>query len=319
MIQSVTNSNSDVRSIAQAIFNKNRLAFRYRRGEVARQARYFAPAYRDFILKVINNNSLKITDDHKDSYTMDIDENESPSYKRKRKIKVVSNIRDIDALPHELGHAADFWFGRDISLSTTVLVDGNKTLYDVFAEEFEEKHEEIYEVVMNEYKHIIDSTIKEGAYQILSKKMPRYCLLLSIEPDFKDKRTTKERRGLQRELDESGFTEVYYQFVMKSCYQTLNTKYAPILDALSARHNFSGFFLIQHSSEYYDLDDNRLVFEFFANLFGAKVTGKHAYVDHLIKYLPRSFNAFERLFVIFYDHIQNNKKFNDVKTKKELN
>ena len=34
-----------------------------------------------------------------------------------------------------------------------------------------------------------------------------------------------------------------------------------------------------------------------------------------MKYLPKSFAAFEKLFNIFYEHIQNNKKFTDVNVK----
>ena len=53
--------------------------------------------------------------------------------------------------------------------------------------------------------------------------------------------------------------------------------------------------------------------EFFANVFEAKVTSKHQQFDSLMKFLPKTFNAFEELFAIVYDHIQNNKRFTDVK------
>lgn len=313
MTVSVETSNQDVKMIANAIFSKNKLGFRHRWPYLKKQALHFSPSYRDFILKVIQNSSLKIINSYSYSYIEEDDDYIHPSFTRKRKNKIVVNIGDSDNLPHELGHAVDFWFGADISLSTTVMLDGNKTLYAVFAEEFEEKHNEIYDLVMEEYKSIIDSTIKEGAYQILKDNIDTYRELFSLIPDDKDKKLMRRRKTLQHTLDEVGFTEIYYQFVMKKCYQTLNMKYAPILDALSSKHDLKGYFLAQHGEGYYAYDKMNIVYEFFANLFATKVTSKHSHMDNLIKYFPRSFNAFEKLFVIFYDHLQNGKNFNDMK------
>ena len=302
----------DVSLIAEAIFNKNKLGFRYAYRGLVKQARYFSPAYRDFILKIIKNGSLKIVPTYDQGFFMDLGGFEAnTSLSKRRKICVVTNISNPDTLGHELGHAVDMWFGSRTALSSHVLLEGDKTLNDIFLEEFESKHDELYELVMKEYQNIIASNINKHAYQILMANFDKYRELMEME----NKKLIKHRKRLQKELYECGFVEVYYQLITKKCHAILNQKYGPILDALSAKYNFSYFYLLHHDQEYYQLCKNRLVQEFFANLFAAKVTGKHVYIDNLIKYLPRSFNAFEKLFVIIYDHLQNNKRFTDVKIK----
>ena len=72
--------------IALALFNKSRLAFRYYKYELAKQAEYFSPIYRDFIYKVICNNSLLITYNYKESFIKIIDFGE-PSEKLSKKYK----------------------------------------------------------------------------------------------------------------------------------------------------------------------------------------------------------------------------------------
>ena len=306
---------NDIQAIVEAITKKSKLRFRYSGKSLLKQAKHFTPAYRDFILKVIKNNSLKIkpTYSRGGSMTGSVSDKTKRPLSKRQNTYILSNISDVDTLPHEIGHAVDFWFGTDTPLSSIVLVDGDKTLNDIFVEEFNSKYKEIYEEVMGEFKNIINSTINDKAYDILREGFPDYQKLLLL--DEREKKQKRGRKVFQKKLLESGFVEVYYQFVTKKCYSMLNKKYAPILDALSSKYDLSGFFLEYHDIWYYLLDKERITQEFFANMFAAKVTSKHAYFDNLIKYLPRSFNAFERLFVIFYDHIQNNKRFNDVKIK----
>lgn len=308
-----TATKNDVQAIVEAITKKSKLGFRYSAKRLVKQARHFTPAYRDFILKVVKNNSMKIKPLYSRGGYMSgtpNEENKKPLSKR-QKTFISSNFDDLDTLPHELGHAIDFWFGTNTPLSSTILVDGNNTLNDILVEEFNAKYKEIYKEVMEEFKNIINSTINDNAYDILSKGFTDYQKLLELG----EKKNRRLRKYYQDKLYESGFAEVYYQFVTKKCYWMLNKKYSPILDALSSKYDLNGFFLDHHNVEYFTFDEGRLTQEFFANMFGAKVTSKHAYFDNLIKYLPRSFNAFERLFVIFYDHIQNNKRFYDVKIK----
>lgn len=198
------------------------------------------------------------------------------------------------------------------------MIENSKTLYDIFTEEFEPKYQELYELVMNEYKDIINSNIKENAYEILINNMPKYRELNSIRINLRDKEITSQTRKIHKELYKSEFVEVYYQLIEKKCYQILNTKYAPILDALSSKFDFEGLCLSHHKNDYYKYSKYNAVYEFFANLFEAKVTSKHVQFDNLIKFLPKSFEAFEELFFIFYNHIQQNKRFTDVKTRKAI-
>lgn len=311
-----TNENSEVKNIALALYNKSKRAFKYRGTDLKKQALKIAPPYRDFILKIINNKSLKITQKWNDGYIVPEQVHQAlDKLNRKGKSSIFTDISDPNVLPHELGHAVDFWFGFNKSLSSNVIIKDNKTLFDIFNEEFEAKQEEIYSIVMEEFKNIINSNINSGAYDLLVKEMPKYQLLLNF--DYKNHKKT--RQILQQELYKSGFVETYYQMVTKRCYSILNNKYSPILDALSSKHDFSGLWLDHHDHFYYQVSKKRAVEEFFANMFEAKIMSKQLHFDNLIKYLPKSFNAFEQLFVIVYDHIQNNKRFTDLTLKRREN
>ncbi len=317
MINTTANFNA-AQNIIDALKKKSKRSFAYCSKSLEKQAYYFSPAYRDFILKVLNNNSLKIKNLYKSGSIESIDyENDNKDKLTKRKKnQIYTDISDKDTLPHELGHAVDFWFGREKALSTLVLIEEDKTLYDVFTEEFENKYQELFKLVMNEYKEIINSNINNNAYDILIDNMPKYKELRSLDINEKDKELILKRKKLQSELYKSGFVETYYLLLKKKCFSILNTKYSPILDALSSKYDFEYLCLDHHESVYYKCSKYRPVYEFFANVFAAKVTSKHLHFDNLIKLLPKSFNAFEKLFVIFYDHLQNNKRFNDVKLKK---
>ena len=315
MLESQTKTLNDIQLIVEAIVNKNKVGFRRNRSKLYQFAKYFSPAYRDFILKVIKNTSLKIEPDYRSGFmTATINDNKKRLSKR-QKTHINTHMNDIDCLPHELGHAVDLWFGSNLALSSHVLVEGDKTLHDILKEEFASKKEELFEMMMVEFKDIINSTINKDAYDILldNFELYRQLLKLPVDPECDELRIL--RRKYQKQLYKCGFVETYYQFITKKCYAILNSKYSPILDVLSAHYNFDGFGLRRHGPDYYETDEYLLSEEFFANVFAAKVTSKHTHFDSLIKYLPRSFNAFEKLFVIFYDHIQNNKRFTDVKIK----
>ena len=306
-----------IEEIANAIYNKGKLNFRYSGKLLRSQAMHITAPYRDFVLKVIKNSHLKIEPINSGGNLLPGSEEKEVQVSRRVKNSIQADFHDKDCLPHELGHSCDFWFGRASTLTRIVCLDGDKSLYDIFTEEFEEKYEELYRLVMSEYKDIVDSTIKKGAFKIIMDYIGAYRLLKAMPYDSRHKKTTSMRRRTQKMLYENGFVETYYQFYTKNCFRMLNTKYSPILDALSSKYDFSDLFLNHHDKYYYKGSKYNAVQEFFANLFMAKVTAKHAHFDYLIKYLPRSFNAFERLFVIFYDHIMNNKRFTDLKIKKE--
>ena len=320
MIENTPNSFNAAQNIINVLHKKNKRSFKYQYNALKKQAYYFSPAYRDFVSKVINNNSLKIKNAYQNGCVFSLEEeNQKESLNKRHKNILLTDINNVDCLPHELGHAVDFWFGKNKALSTIVLIEDNKTLYDIFTEEFESKYKELYEIVMNEYKNIINSNINEKAYDILISNMPKYKELRSIEYNPKDIESSVKRQILQQELYKSGFVETYYLLLNKKCYSILNTKYSPILDALSSKYDFEHLCLVHHENIYYKGSKFRPIHEFFANVFAAKVASKHTHFDNLIKFLPKSFNAFEKLFVIFYDHIQNNKRFTDVKLKKGEN
>ena len=313
MLEKQIEPQNDIQLIVDAIVNKNKVGFRHNKKKLYQFAKHFSPAYRDFILKVIKNTSLKIEPDYRNGFmTASINDNKKRLSKRV-KTHINTHMSDIDCLPHELGHAVDLWFGSNLALSSCVLIEGDKTLHDILIEEFNAKKKGLFEMMMVEFKDIINSTINKDAYDILLDNFQLYRELLKLPVDPNYEEISSLRRKYQKKLYKSGFVETYYQFYTKKCYAILNSKYSPILDALSAHYNFDGFCLRRHSAGYYENDEHLISEEFFANVFAAKVTSKHMYFDNLIKHLPHSFNAFEKLFVIFYDHIQNNKRFTDVK------
>ena len=303
-----------VQQIAEALKNKSKRTAKYKMNWIEKQSQFFSASYRDFVLKIISNNSLKILFDGIGGYLEHPDEDFDTQSKptKKSKNKIVVDIHDADILPHELGHAVDMWCGEKFALSKTVIIKDNKTLYDILSEEFESKHQELYELVINEYKNIIDSELGSGSYQIIKNNMGKYLELHTIHIYHKDEVGTLKRRNLQKELYKSNFVELYYQLYIKKCNEKLNVKYSPILDALSSTYDLNGWMLDHHEKGYYRSKKCRLVYEFFANVFAAKITSNFDALKSLIKLLPNSFDAFEKLFVIAYDHIQNNLKFSDI-------
>lgn len=321
---------NEIETIANAIYKKSKRTFAYRENELKRQAEYFSPLYRDFILKLINNNSLKIINKYNDGYlhpncdkdasyfSLDINEKNvtNNDFRKKAKNLLVTSIDDVEVLPHELGHAADFYFGYYATLTKNVVLFDNKTLYEIFTEEFQSKKEELFDMIMREYKEIINSNINENAYDIISNNIDKYHELLSLSEFSKEKNIKNRRKALQEELYNVGFVETYYSFVTKKCSSILNFKYSPILDALSSEYNLKGLYLNYHNKEYYDCAPLKAVQEFFANLFAMEVTNNREQMSTLQHHLPKSLEGFEKLFNLFYEHIQNNKRFKDIPLKK---
>ena len=295
--------NNDIQQFMAIFKKKGKLKYRWYKKGMSNIAKKISPAYRDFVNKVFSNGKLKIKYDGRgyceSSYETSID------LSKRANTTIAIDYWDCDTFLHELGHSVDFLFGRQRALSSSVIVQNGKTLRQIFDEEFKEHHKEIREFIMNEYRLNINSNIHSGAYDIFINNMPKYLTLC----ECKDK---KERKKLQNELYQCGFVEVYYQIATKKCFDTLNRKFGSMLDALSAIYPIEGTYLTGHEKGYYQLDPNRPVYEFFANTFADKLMGDHCKYDQLIKLMPKSFNAFERLFVLIYDHIQNNKRFKDL-------
>ena len=302
----------EAQMIVDALNKKNKRSFHHHQKALKKQALYFSPFYRDFIYKIINSGSLKIKHWAGKGYLEPI-KRKGTNFKKRQENMLCTDIEVPDVLPHELGHAVDFWFGYSDALTRTVVLSNGKTLKEIFNEEFSGKQEEIYQEVMNEYKTIINENINDKAYDILMKYMPDYNDLCNNHFDM------KKRREIHRKLYESGFVEAYYLLYTKQCAKILNHKYSPILDALSSRYNLDGLLLDGHKHAYYWFsDENRPVAELFANLFEAKVTNKHVQFDELKKFLPKSFEGFEELFFIFYDRFMHNKRFTNLKRKEAM-
>ena len=311
----ISSVDPNISSIVNNLVRKNKRGL-YRKGKQLKlQAEHFTPAYRDFISNIIKNGSLSIKQRWNAGSLATIRSTNTDKLSKRGVNIIKTDIDRVDTLPHELGHAVDFWFGRYHPLSGTVVLWENKTLREIFNEEFASQKEHIYKHIMEEFKQIVNSNINPQAYDLLMGHIDKYRQLNNIPLGKYNSKNHKARQKILKELYLSGFVEVYYQLATTKCYSILNTKYSPILDALSSSFDIGDFFLDHHLKDYYERNPNASVEEFFANVFEAKVTSKQAQYDSLIKFLPKSFNAFERLFVIFYDHIQNNKRFTDLTIK----
>ena len=295
----------EINLFAKSIKKKTKRLYQNNYKDIIKQGIHISPSYRDFVNKLLSNSALKIKPHNGHGHCEILDHGEINNFSKRRKVSICVNFRDPGTFTHELGHATDFLFGDLCSFSSHVIVQDGKTLDEIFTEEFNEKEHLLYEEVMGAYARNIDSNIHKGAYET-------FITYLSLYKKLGDTKDSKERKRIHKKLYESGFVEIYYQLIQKRCFDVVEQKYSPIMDALSSRYDITHLYLRGHSIEYYSLNKQLLVQEFFANVFENKVTANHTRFDNLIKLMPKSFNAFERLFVMIYDHIMNNKRFTDL-------
>ena len=317
MNPSGNSADKNTEDIVLALRKKSKKLSTYNKKALIKQALYFSPFYRDFIALVLNNSFLKIEACYHDGSCQPyVSNDDSPTLRKREKTKIYVDLNIIDILPHELGHAIDFFFGYDKALSKVVVLSSNKTLEETFIEEFSSKKEEIYKEVMNEYRKVMDNSIGKGAYDTIISNLPLYAKLKSIPSKSSDLEALKQRKYFQRYLYESNFVETYYKLFEKGSFRLINKKYSPILDALSSSYDFSHLFLEHHDISYYEANSSLAPLEFFANLFEIKVTNKRVQSDSLIELMPKSYEAFEELFYLFYNRLLKKKTFSDLRIKK---
>src|SRR5690606_35253995 len=151
--------------------------------------------------------------------------------------------------------------------------------------------------------------INDKAFDILMDNLSLYITLLTIKQNPREKQDKQQIKEIQTRLYECGFVEIYYHLCEKDYLSLINRNYSPILDALSSKYNLRASLLDHHNYKYYKNSKRRVVHEFFANVFEAKVTSRQTQLDNLQKHLPESFAAINELFYIFYNRIQQNRKF----------
>ena len=313
---------NDIQLIVETLAKKSTSTFANKQEYLIKQASHFAPKYRDFIIKVLSNESLKISHEINEAYITPMEIGlESFNFARKHKNSITTDIYDPTNLPHELGHAVDFWFGIHQSLTNHVILSSEKTLREIFDQELESKREEILQTVMKEYKIVIDTNVPDLVSDIIMDNISLYLELRNLKENPRDKEVTKKRKIIQNQLYRSGFVDAYYRLhhMNKRFFSDFMERYYSVLDALSSKYDLKVFFLQYHTLSYYESSRTRPVQEFFANVFNAKVTAKDIEYEGLIKFFPQSLAAFEELFAIFYDHIQHNKPFTSVRTRKDIN
>ena len=298
---------NDINVFVNTFKKKSKLAYRWRKDGIRKLAKDISPAYRDFVNTLLSNSKLKISR-YSGGKCHAIELGETHKLTRRATNEIYIDFNNCRVFAHELGHSVDMLFGCNNVLSCSVLLEGDKTLFDIFSEELNSNHEQIHEFIMSEYAQSIDTNIYKGAFDIFMNNMPKYLELGKIE-------APKKRHQLQQELYKCGFVEVYYQMHTKKCFQVLEQKYIPILDALSSIYDVTGLILTGHEINYFKMNKKLPTEEFFANVFADKIMANHTRYDSLIKLMPRSFAAFEKLFALIYERIQNGKKFTDLELK----
>lgn len=270
-----------------------------------------SPVYRDFVVKLLSYSQLKLSLDTHAYLTHGKSNENKGKLTKKVDNKLSVNPSRIKDVYHELGHVVDYMFGYDNQLSKTVLIKDNKSLGDIFKEEFEEKKDFLLKLVMDEYRSIITSTISKEYADAFFLNIGEYQNLLRIDDN-------DIRKAQHASLYENGFVEAFYQIVTKKCPDILNRKYEAILDALSSYKDFLGYGLTHHERIYFTFDSNIVVAEFFANLFDMKITDNKVREEQLRLLMPKSLEAFELLFAHIYNHVTSNKKFTDMQLKEVL-
>ena len=304
----------EAQNIVDVLIKKNKKSFSNKVDSLGRLAANITPSYRSFIHKIINNCSLKIVAGSHSFLTSYEEDTEQNGLEKRQKNYLSFDVDNLGAFAHELGHSVDFLFGRSQPLSRKIVLSSGGTLCEVFEKEFESVHENVFKEVMEIYKSLLNSKINKTAFDIIINNLERF-------RDLRNKGFLPEaqefRKKLQTELYKSGFVETFYELYTNDYPKTINEGYSTVIDALSSKYDLSYLGLCHHEIEYYRSDPGtKQVQEFFANLFSAKVTSNQAQLDNTAKYFPRSFEAFEELFSIIFNHIEQNKRFTDVKIRK---
>lgn len=309
---------NNTQNIVNALTKKSKRSFSKNVGSLCRLAANITPSYRSFIYKIITTSSLKILTGKSSCFTNDGEEvSQSGLNKRQKNLIKLNPINIADDLPHELGHAVDTLFGESHLLTDNVILSSGKTFRETFDGELEAVHQKVFEEMMDEYKSILSSKIGKDAFDIIIGNIEDLRWLDSLTYQPGDNSARPMRRLLQDRLYKSGFVETYYELRTNNYFHDLNRKYASVLDALSSKHDLTFLCLAHHQFAYYEYGPETIAAEeFFANLFSAKVTLNQAELDGSAKYFAKSFEAFEELFSIIFNHIEKNKRFTDVKLNK---
>ena len=310
----VRNQQSDIKKeIINQIFKKNINPTKITEIDTEKYIKIIKEDYLPFISKIVSNNSLEFyLYNRPDVFIRSnekIDEELTFSKGQKKTIYYCSYFEK--GLIHELGHAVDFWFSIEKALTKTIIVLNNKTFSEIFVEEFNQNYEKILEHILNEYKKIIEKNLNKKCFEILSLNFYKYQKLKSLKCNKRNKNVLFQRKLIHKDLYKSGFVEAYYEVVTKKLYKVMNDRFSPLLDALSSKYDFKESFLDHHELDYYKEDKYNSTYEMFANLFVSKTTYSKTDYEFLNKLLPKTNEAFSKLFDILYSKIMKNESFDD--------
>ena len=286
-------------SLAVALWGKDRRGLRHIKKALPIQAEAFSPFYRDFIETIIRSSALRIKQG-KEGYIKS-ESNPGINANKRASNLIVADVTDIDTLPHELGHALDFWYGLGRALTSTVILEDGKTFHDILTGELSRTKKRLERELKDLYRTTVDKALGEKASETILGQIDLYRKLGFTFDE-------SSRQAIHRQLWETGFAELFYSLFTKQVTKEIGWVYSPLWDLLSAVIRLDNLGLPHHDYDYYLLSRTLVSEECFANLFHAEVCSIYEQMDHFKSYFPQTYAAFQKLFSFGYEGIMHHQR-----------
>ena len=269
----------------------------------------------DFVYNIITVNDVQFSIDRTQYCTSGRDLNGNI------RVKVFSTIDDIDGstLFHELGHAGAQCLFGDRTQSYDLLsmpIFGEDTLTDVLKKEISENEVAIKEKILEahraavvgelsetEYSSIAENSAFLTKYYKLSRSLGGFCGIIipsfksnrQKTPDFKQK--YEKYQEMSKLIVEKSMIATREKMIHNKAHKQFREDNETVLDVLSSVCDMEHPYNLQiHTSNYYKRDEAYQVDELWANLFSLKITGREKLLANVQKFLPQTYQAFERVF-----------------------
>ena len=299
------------KELVDAIIAKNYRYLQRCSSSVEELVNGISPFYRELIFRIISCNSIKLrlhyaeTDSHcesKGTYREKL-------YSKRADILVFSSFSP-ETFCHEIGHAVDSFYGNEQRLAETMEIEPGRTFFKIYTEEFLDHKNEIYDYVIGWYWNLSERRIGKRPTDIIRRYLPLYQLL--FQP--KNKGVSREefasaRRSVHKTLDRVDFVDAYCRLYEARVSESTEAYFGPIIDSLTSLYDGIGELRLRgHYQDYYQYAP-QTVSEFFANLFSAELLSDREVEGYLLRFFPRSMDAFQKLFDQVYHHFVNGKKY----------
>lgn len=299
------------KELVDAIVAKNYRYLKDRSHWVEELVNGISPFYRELIFRIISCNSIKLRLHYAeiDSRCESEGTYREKLYSKRADIEVHSSF-DPDTFCHELGHAVDSFYGSEQRLTETMEIEPGRTFFKFYTEEFLDHKKEIYDYVIGWYWNLSEQRIGKRPTDIIRRYLPLYQLL--FRP--KNKGVSQEefasaRRSVHKALDRVDFVDAYCRLYEARVSESTQAYFGPITDSLTSLYDGIGELGLRgHYQDYYQYAP-RTVSEFFANLFATELLSDRKVEEYLLRFFPRSMEAFQKLFGQVYNHFVSGEKF----------